>query len=351
MNEAFWQGKRVFLTGQSGFKGGWLSLWLTRMGARVSGFALAAPTQPSLFAVAGIEKEIDHRQGDVRDFESLRAAFRNARPEMAFHLAAQPLVRKSYLQPLDTFETNVLGTSNFLQAAREISSLRAMVVVTSDKCYRVSGAGPAFIESDPLGGADPYSASKACAEIVSEAYRSSYFSSADSPGLASARAGNVIGGGDWAEDRLVPDVLKALEKNGFPEIRNPASIRPWQHVLEPLSGYLLLAEKLWLDPQGSSEAWNFGPRQEDEKSVEWIVTRLAALWGSKEKWKPQEGRHPAETKVLKLDASKARARLGWMPRWNLDTALEAVVSWHRHYLDGDDMKKFSLSQIQKYEGA
>jgi CDP-glucose 4,6-dehydratase len=352
VNSSFWRGKRVLLTGHTGFKGAWMTLWLGRLGAKVTGYALAAPTSPSLFELAGLEKRAEHIQADIRDLPALQRAFSQAQPEIAIHMAAQSLVRRSYADPAETFATNVMGTANFLEALRSQGGVRAALVVTSDKCYQSRDGAEGYREGDPLGGSDPYSSSKACAELVTASYRKSFFLGQEARlAVASARAGNVVGGGDWAEDRLVPDILRALAKGESPQIRNPASVRPWQHVLEPLSGYLLLAERLWEEGASVAEAWNFGPGREDEKPVRFLAERLCGLWGLGQGWKDQAGLHPAEAPVLRLDSSKARARLGWRPRWSLEQSLDAIVAWQRQYLAGADMQKFSLSQIGEYERA
>jgi CDP-glucose 4,6-dehydratase len=351
MNPSFWHGKRVLVTGHTGFKGAWLSLWLTRLGAQVTGYALPAPTQPSLFELARLGELVDHRLGDVRDLAALQGAFTQARPDIAIHMAAQALVRLSYAEPVGTYATNVLGAVNFLEAVRQQPSVRAALVVTSDKCYQSRDGGQGYREDDPLGGSDPYSSSKACAELVTEAYRRSFLSKPSGAALASVRAGNVIGGGDWAQDRLVPDILAALHRGQAPEIRNPDAVRPWQHVLSPLSGYLTVAERLWQDPAGHAEAWNFGPSQSDEKPVRWIVERLCQGWGGSLAWTGQAGEHPKEAHSLRLDSSKAGQRLGWRPRWDLQQALDAIVAWHRAYESGGDVRDLTLSQIAAYEKA
>jgi CDP-glucose 4,6-dehydratase len=343
----FWQGRRVLLTGHTGFKGGWLALWLQSMGAQVRGIALAPPTTPSLFEVARVGEGMDHCIADIRDFATIRALVADFQPEIVFHLAAQPLVRASYRLPVETYATNVMGTIHVLEAAREAGSVLAIVNVTTDKCYENDGATSGYREDEPMGGHDPYSSSKGCAELVSSAYRRSFLGAAGIA-LATARAGNVIGGGDWAVERLVPDILHALE-NGEPlQIRNPHAIRPWQHVLEPLSGYLLLAERLHAHGQADAEAWNFGPRDEDARPVQWVVEHLCAAWGDAAAWALQAGDHPHEAGFLKLDIAKARQRLDWAPRWTLDTALARTAEWHRAWRDGQDMRAVCLHQISAY---
>ena len=341
---AFWQGRRVLLTGHTGFKGGWLALWLQSMGAIVRGIALAPPATPSLFEAARVGEGMGHHVADIRDFAAIRPLVADFQPDTVFHLAAQPLVRLSYRQPVETYATNVMGTVHVLEAAREAGSVRAIVNVTTDKCYENREWPWGYRENEPLGGHDPYSSSKACAELASSAWRRSFLEG-DGIALATARAGNVIGGGDWAEDRLVPDVLRALQGGEPVRIRNPQAIRPWQHVLEPLSGYLLLAERLHTHGQADADAWNFGPSDEDARPVQWIVERLCAGWGDGASWTSQPGEHPHEAAWLKLDISKARQRLNWTPRWTLDTALAHTVAWHRAWQAGQDMRAVCLQQI------
>jgi CDP-glucose 4,6-dehydratase len=351
MNPGFWAGRRVLVTGHTGFKGSWLSLWLSGLGAEVTGYALESPTNPSLFQIARVPERIHSIIGDVRDLAALRACIGGARPEVVFHLAAQPLVRPSYADPVGTYQTNVMGAVNLLEAVREVTDVKAVVVVTSDKCYENREWLWGYRESDAVGGRDPYSSSKACVELVVSAYRSSFFANPDRQvGISSARAGNVIGGGDWSVDRLVPDVISAFVEGRSVAIRSPTAIRPWQHVLEPLSGYLLLAERLFHDPAAYSEGWNFGPRDDDAKPVSWLVRRLAELWGSAAKWSASSGAEVHEAHYLKLDCSKARARLGWSPRLDLDAALTWVVEWYRAHDSGLDAGALAEEQIHRYEG-
>lgn len=343
----FWRGKRVFLTGHTGFKGSWLSLWLESLGSELTGFSLAPPTTPNLFEVANVARGMTSYISDIRDLSSLQKAMQEAKPEIVIHMAAQPLVRKSYLDPVETYATNVMGTVNLLESVRQTPSVKAVVVVTTDKCYENKEWPWGYRETEPMGGYDPYSSSKGCAELITAAYRRSFFQKHDI-GVASARAGNVIGGGDWAEDRLVPDILKAFEENRAVSIRNPQSTRPWQHVLEPLSGYLTLAEHLYEQGQAFSEGWNFGPNDDDARPVQWIVEQLASNWGNGASWQLDMGQHPHEANYLKLDTSKAKVRLGWRPSWNLQTALQNITLWHRAWLGQEDMKKVCLSQILQY---
>lgn len=349
---SFWAGKTVLLTGHTGFKGSWLSLWLQSMGARVVGYALAPPTDPSLFVAANVAEGMISHEGDVRDFSALSGIFEKYRPGIVIHMAAQALVRHSYANPVETYSTNVMGTVHLLEAARLAGGVRAIVNVTSDKCYENREWIWGYRENEPMGGYDPYSNSKGCAELVAAAYRSSFFNPDDiarhGVALASARAGNVIGGGDWAKDRLIPDIMRAIAQGEPVHIRSPHAIRPWQHVLEPLSGYLMLAQKLWEDGAAYGEGWNFGPSDEDARPVSWIADRLTSSWGKGAEWVLDGGSHPHEAHYLKLDCSKAKASLGWHPRWRLEEALEAIVGWHRAYQDGKNMREATLRQITEY---
>jgi CDP-glucose 4,6-dehydratase len=353
MNSAFWNGKRVLLTGHTGFKGSWLSLWLQSMGAQVVGYALAPPTSPSLFEVTQVSNGMVSIIGDIRDLEHLRAVFVEHRPEIVIHMAAQPLVRYSYVEPVETYSTNVMGTVNLLEAVRSAGSVKAVVNVTTDKCYENREWAWGYRENEAMGGFDPYSSSKGCAELVTAAYRNSYFHPdkylTHGVAIASGRAGNVIGGGDWAEDRLIPDIMRAITQNKPVNIRNPHATRPWQHVLEPLSGYLVLAQKLFEEGATYAEGWNFGPNDEDAKPVQWIVEKLTSAWGENASWTLDGGEHPHEAHYLKLDCSKAKARLDWHPRWHLEDALGAIIEWHRAYRDLEDMKTFTLRQITRYD--
>lgn len=340
----FWRGRRVFITGHTGFKGGWLSLWLQSLGAELQGYALEAPTTPNLFGQARVAEGMRSQIGDVRDLAQLSRTMAAFRPEVVLHLAAQPLVRLSYRDPVETYGTNVMGTVHLLEAARHCDSVRAIVNVTTDKCYDNREWVWGYREGEPMGGHDPYSSSKGCAELVSSAYRASFLA-AGQVALATARAGNVIGGGDWAADRLVPDILQAFERGEPVSIRNPHATRPWQHVLEPLSGYLCLAEQLVEQGQAFAEAWNFGPLDGDVQPVQWIVEHLARDWGPGARWAVDAGEHPHEARFLKLDISKARQRLQWQPQWRLATALSQIVAWHQAWLQGQDMQAQCLQQI------
>lgn len=351
-DQSFWSGKRVLVTGHTGFKGSWLSLWLQSMRARVIGYAMSPPTTPSLFELARVGDGMISVIGDIRDLDGIRRIMAAETPELVFHLAAQPLVRYSYQNPIETYATNVMGTAHVLQAARETASVKAVVIVTSDKCYENQEWAWGYRESDPMGGFDPYSSSKGCAELVTAAYRRS-FCGTPQPGeslmgIASVRAGNVIGGGDWAEDRLVPDCIRAFKAGRVLEIRNPYAVRPWQHVLEPLHGYLQLARRLYAEPQSWGEAWNFGPNDDDARPVSWLAGRISELWGAGASWRVADGQHPHEAHYLKLDISKAKSRLDWGPRWGLDHALECTVEWYKAHAANRDMRDFSVGQIRSY---
>ena len=351
MTPDFWHGKRVLLTGHTGFKGSWLALWLQSLGAEVQGLALAPPTTPNLFNAARVADGLASDLGDIRDVDTVRRAMQRCRPQIVLHLAAQPLVRLSYSTPVDTYATNVMGTVHVLEAARAAGSVRAIVNVTTDKCYQNREWVWGYREDEPMGGRDPYSSSKACAELVTAAYRDSFLAEA---GIAvgSGRAGNVIGGGDWAADRLVPDTLRAFGSGQPVLLRNPQATRPWQHVLEPLDGYLTLAEKLYAHGAGYAAPWNFGPAEDDVQPVQWIVERLAAAWGPGARWQVQaDTQGPHEAHWLKLDTSKARQLLGWQPRWRLAHALDQTVQWHQAWLRGDCMRTLCLAQITAYAQA
>ena len=354
MNRAsFWQGKSVFLTGHTGFKGGWLALWLTHMGAKVYGYALSPPTENNFFSTTGlISRLAGHTISDVRDSRALVSAIQAAQPDVVLHLAAQPLVRYSYIDPVETYAVNVMGTVNLLEAVRKTSSVKAVVNVTTDKCYENREWVWPYRENEAMGGFDPYSSSKGCAELVTAAYRNSYFHpdkyQTHGVAIASGRAGNVIGGGDWADDRLIPDIMRAITESKPVHIRNPHATRPWQHVLEPLSGYLVLAQKLYEEGAAFAEGWNFGPNDEDAKPVQWIVEKLTQSWGEGARWVLDGGDHPHEAHYLKLDCSKAKARLDWYPRWHLENALAAIIDWQKKYHHGEDMQAVTLKQIEIY---
>lgn len=348
-----WSDRKVFLTGHTGFKGAWLSLWLQQLGARVTGFALPPPSTPSLFEQAKVEAGMTSVIGDVRDREHLESALAGCQPEVVFHMAAQSLVRASYADPVGTYATNVMGTVNLLEAIRKVGGVRAVVIVTSDKCYENREWVWGYREGDPMGGFDPYSSSKGCAELVTAAYRNSFFSleefESHGTAIASARAGNVIGGGDWAADRLVPDIMRALLANESIRIRYPDAIRPWQHVLEPLGGYLLLAERLLSDGRACAQAWNFGPSDEEAQPVSWIVKRILQRWGSGS-WEMAKGNHPHEATYLKLDCSKSRTVLRWKPKMPLEKGLDVLVDWYKLCHKGGDLRAITMTQIAEYVG-
>ena len=349
VNVDFWKGKRVFLTGHTGFKGSWLSLWLSSMGASVRGYALEPDTNPAMFYVARVASVVESELGDIRNLEALSKSMKEFNPDILIHMAAQPLVRLSYREPVETYATNVMGTIHVFEAARKCPSLKAIVNITTDKCYENREWEWGYRENEPMGGHDPYSNSKGCAELVTSAYRKSFFSTPGTPALASVRAGNVIGGGDWADDRLIPDILKAFENQQPVVIRNPHATRPWQHVLEPLSGYFMLAEKLYnSDDKSFADGWNFGPIEDDAKPVQWIVERMVNHGGNGANWQLDGGEHPHEANYLKLDISKVKKHLGWYPSWGLNTALEKIIHWHKAWLEGENIKQVCLQQIQEY---
>lgn len=344
----FWRGRRVLVTGHTGFKGSWLCLWLRHLGAEVTGLALAPETEPSLFEEAGVASIVDHIEGDIREAGVAERALKASGAEIVLHMAAQALVRPSYDDPVGTFETNVVGTARVLEAVRRIGGVRSVVSVTSDKCYENREWAWAYREDEPMGGKDPYSASKGCAELVTASFRRSFFEKGDTA-VATARAGNVIGGGDWAKDRLVPDCVRCLGAGRAIPIRSPRATRPWQHVLEPLSGYLVLAEALAERGQDAAEGWNFGPVDDDAQPVRWMVDRVCAAWGDGARWEQDGAEHPAEATYLKVDASKARQKLGWRPRMRVWDAVDWAVGWHRAHLEGADASSLCLEQIDKYE--
>lgn len=350
----FWSGKKVFLTGHTGFKGGWLTVWLSSMGAKVTGYSLAPNTNPNLYEVAGVaalcEKSLI---GDIRNFDELREAMQLAAPDIVIHMAAQPLVRYSYVNPVETYATNVMGTVYVLEAIRSCGSLKAVVMVTTDKCYENKEWIWGYRENEPMGGYDPYSSSKGCAELVTASYRQSFFSentyAKHGVAVASARAGNVIGGGDWSADRLVPDAIAAFESNQTLMIRNPAATRPWQHVLEPLSGYLVLAQALCEQGIAFNGAWNFGPNDTDARSVQEVIELLIAQWGGNAAWKQDGKPTPYEAHFLKLDCSKARQALAWSARWSLEEAIRAIVQWQNVFRKKGDIRVAMLSQIERHQ--
>lgn len=349
LNNKFWEGKKVFITGHTGFKGGWMVLWLKKIGANLKGYSLAPNTEPSLFEVANIKDCIESHIADIRDLDELKRSMLDFNPEIVIHMAAQPLVLSSYSDPVNTYQTNVMGTVNLFEAVRACKSVKAVLNVTTDKCYENNEWLWGYRENEPMGGYDPYSNSKGCSELVTSAYRQSFFKDKTNVSVASARAGNVIGGGDWAENRLIPDAIRAFNLGVPASIRNPLAIRPWQHVLEPISGYLVLAEKLYNSDNEYAEPWNFGPNDKDSKSVGEVLDFLVAKWPSGAAWEYDSTEKPHEAQTLKLDISKARTHLDWFPRWNLSKSLQAIIDWNQSWLNGADMKTFSLEQIDSFE--
>lgn len=353
VNPGFWKGKKILITGHTGFKGAWLSLWLQKLEAYLVGYSLEPPTEPNLFQIAGIKSGMVSNFGDVRDLALLTKTFEHHRPDIVIHMAAQSLVRQSYQDPVETFQTNVIGTVHVLEAARRCQFVKAIIIVTSDKCYENKEQSCSHTEKEPLGGSDPYSSSKACAELVTAAYRCSFFAhegSAALPAVATVRAGNVIGGGDWAQDRLVPDCIRAFTSRRSVQLRYPLAVRPWQHVLEPLSGYLMLAQRLCFpDARDFSDAWNFGPDGGDAATVGEVAQRIGSLWGDGSVTLLEQPNLPQEAGILRLDSTKAITHLGWRPRWSLDRALEETVSWYKAWHSGEDMRSYTVGQISKYE--
>ena len=345
IDKEFWPGKRVFLTGHTGFKGSWLSIWLSHLGCNVLGYALSPDSKPSLFDVAKVSKVIDSKIGDIRDQELLYESMVGFNPDILIHMAAQPLVRYSYDNPVETYEINVIGTAKVLEVARSCNNLKAIINITTDKCYENVGFDKSYKETDPMGGYDPYSSSKGCAELVAASYRRSYLNDLGI-GIASARAGNVIGGGDWASDRLIPDILRSFQNNEPVIIRNPKATRPWQNVLEPLSGYLILAQKIY-NNKDYSEGWNFGPREQDVESVDWILDKMIAEWPGST-WRLDQDSNPHEAGFLKLDISKAELKLGWKPLWELSLTLKKIILWHKAWKNKEDMHAVCIAEIKEY---
>ncbi len=346
IDQEFWRGKRVFLTGHTGFKGSWLALWLSSLGAQVKGYALNPPTSPSLFNELKVDRVIDSQIGDIRDQETLHVSMTLFNPDILIHMAAQPLVRYSYDAPIETYEVNVIGTAKVLEVARSCTNLKAILNITTDKCYENDERPQGYKEEDSMGGYDPYSSSKGCAELVASAYRRSFLHD-QGVGLASVRAGNVIGGGDWADDRLIPDILRSFEKNEPVLIRNPKATRPWQHVLVPLSGYLVLTQKLFNNQEKYAEGWNFGPNEQDAKPVDWILDKMISKWPNSS-WEIDKSASPHEADFLKLDISKAGSKLGWKPIWELSHTIDKIIDWHKAWLNKEDMQAACLAEIEEY---
>jgi CDP-glucose 4,6-dehydratase len=347
VDSSFWKGKKVFITGHTGFKGSWLSIWLMEMGAELKGYSLKPQSKPNLFEATNLTSKMKSEIGDIRDYNNLKASMQSFSPEIIFHLAAQPLVRDSYEDPLYTYETNVMGTANLLQASREVSSIKSIIIVTTDKCYENNEWEWGYRENDPLGGHDPYSSSKGGTELVTSAFRRSYFYSKN-VGVASVRAGNVIGGGDWSKDRLIPDIFRSYNEGKKVIIRNPSSIRPWQHVIEPLSGYLVLAEELYKSNQKFSKAFNFGPNDKDCQTVEKVLSLIDTYWIDCPGWKLDSNTNPHEAKFLKLDISRAKAELNWTPRWNLQAAIKRTVEWNLAFKNKENMYLHCVREINDY---
>ena len=353
VNSSFWKNKRVLITGHTGFKGSWLSLWLQKLGAEVTGYARQAVDNPNMYTVVDIENGMNSVIDDVQNLESLILCIKENKPEIIIHMAAQALVRASYNDPVETYATNVMGTVNILEAVRCSHGVKAVVIVTSDKCYHNHGTEKGYQEDDAMGGYDPYSSSKGCAELVTSAYRNSYFNIKDygqhGVAVASVRAGNVIGGGDWSEDRLIPDMITGFIKKESVKIRNPKAIRPWQHVLEPLEGYLVLSEKLYTEGSLYAEGWNFGPEKEDARPVSWLADSLVRHWGGDASWEQDAAYHPHEAQCLMLDSSKVRERLEWFPQLPLDIALKWTVEWYKAYTNNKNIREFTEHQISCYQ--
>ena len=350
MNESFWKNKKILITGHTGFKGSWLTIWLKKLGADITGFSKSVPTNPSLFETANIEKDIKSVVGDIQNYELLKETISKCEPEIIFHMAAQSLVIKSYSNPIETFSTNVMGTVNLLYAVKETKKAKIVINITSDKCYENNESLEGYTEDDPMGGYDPYSSSKGCAELITKSFRKSFFSSdhENNIGLASVRAGNVIGGGDWAENRLIPDIIRAIKNKENVKIRNPNALRPWQHVLDPLNGYISLAEKLWDDQKKHSEGWNFGPEKNEVKPVSWIIEEFNELWKNKINWVVGNNElHEANNLIL--NCQKAKSRLGWNSKINTETALKMTIEWYTKYFDGKNMREVTEEQIIEFQ--
>ena len=349
MNKQFWKGKNVLLTGHTGFKGSWLSIWLKMLDVELVGYSKDIPTKPSLYEIANVKDGITSIVGDVTDHNHLKKVIKSHQPDVIIHMAAQSLVGQSYINPVETYSTNVMGTVYLLDALRSENKTRVIINVTSDKCYKNKEISYGYKESDPMGGYDPYSSSKGCSELITSAFRNSFFNSSENEiALASVRAGNVIGGGDWAKDRLIPDIINSVLKQHKLKIRNPKAVRPWQYVLDPLNGYLQLVEKLWNDMRSFCEGWNFGPNEQDEKSVDWLVKKFSEIWGRPISWEQFSNFYPHEANYLRLDCSKAKKKLGWKQKLNLDSALKWTIDWYKHFIQKDDMRRFTEEQIKNF---
>ena len=348
INKNFWNNKKVFLTGHTGFKGSWLAMWLKSMGVNLKGYSLSPEDKINLFEKASIENNMISEIGDIRDYNRLYNSIIDFKPEILIHMAAQPIVRKSYEDTIDTYSTNVMGTINILESARACPSLKSIVIVTSDKCYENKETQNPYKENEPMGGHDPYSSSKGCCELLINSYRRSFFNDNNSSGLASVRAGNVVGGGDWSKDRLIPDILKSFKKNESVIIRNPSAIRPWQHVLDCLSGYLILTEKLYFNNEKFSGAWNFGPNINDCKPVEWIVEKMISVSGKNIDWVLDKKSNPHEANTLILDNNKSKKFLKWKPKWNIEESITKIIEWHKKNLNDENINEMCLSQINDY---
>ena len=344
----FWNGKRVFLTGHTGFKGSWLSLWLIEMGAIVKGYSLKPPTSPNLFEELSLGQKMNSEIGDIRNHKQLSESINKFQPEIILHLAAQPLVRASFLNPIETYEINIMGTIHLLESCRNVDSLKSVVIITTDKCYENREWHWGYRENEPMGGYDPYSSSKGCVELVSSAYRRSFFNSENSPNIATARAGNVIGGGDWSVDRLIPDIIKSFNLGQDVIVRNPHAIRPWQHVLEPLSGYLMLAETIYFKKDEALDSFNFGPHDEGCRTVHEILEFMSDNWDNSPSWKLDSSENPHEATYLKLDISKAKSILNWSPKWTLETTLKSIIEWNSKYNKNENMYDYMVSTINHY---
>ena len=349
MNEKFWKNKKILITGHTGFKGSWLTIWLKKLGADITGFSKSIPTNPNLFEISNIEAEINSINGDVQDYQFLKETITKVEPEIVFHMAAQSLVIKSYSNPIETYSTNVMGTVNLLNAIKETKKSKIVINVTSDKCYENNESLEGYKEDDPMGGHDPYSSSKGCSELITKSFRESFFNSntEENVALASVRAGNVIGGGDWAENRLIPDIIRSIKNNESVNIRNPNAVRPWQHVMDPLNGYISLAEKLY-DNQTFSEGWNFGPEKNEIKSVSWIINKFDELWKNKIDWIVQNNELHEATNLI-LNCQKAKSRLGWNSKINTELALKWTIEWYTKYFENKDMRKITEEQINKFQ--